>query len=990
MGWLNKSSSVKKKPSQQQQQQPLRKPFPTYHPDKAEVGPSPAARGALRPAAAPVPLASPQATRGVSRSLPAPKDTPTSSSPRAVRPERPKHGSSQSTQPDSWQTPIGQAEAEEDPVFLYHHPEAAAAPVERGDSLLIWPSQRHLANGGQKEAESASSEQEDGQGQAGRQQWVALEGKAQLKGDHTKGKATAEYSPYTGRRVQGGLAADGTMESTTAADRVAVTGTQPATTHPGSRPGSAGDGPEDSTADRQTPQAPSMQEGSPEASAGGISPGLGPSEDSPGLASSSIWLGDTAVVAAASESDSAEEQLELQEPRWALDVQEVSYDDPEKLPAVSASVNDIAREGEVAATGCDTRPADLPYPKAAAVDSEVLAERDVDFGKFPGIMAAGKSQAGGEEGGGEQEQGSVQAAAAAVPTSLSTEVAGKALANHSPPAVDPLQSRGECTTAIKALHEEGHAAEEEGHEEPVELLSMVPSNGTVDIFVAADPSASTEGKAPNSSPAAVAEEVSQVLAVDDPLAVALAAPTADHEGDPLPTAEGGGVETACDGIGDKEERLRPPGHMEQGAAAGKPVTHPAVQGAAVTARGAPNGGRTDAAQGPEVLAELDAQRACHAEQMRVEARARQELEEMLIRIEKHFKAEQAARRQADDLVRSLTEERDQALARLAEVQLGSRQQQQQREQLVLQQEAADGLRAAAQARPLEEQKAVLENHHARLHDLRAVLLGELQKAQAEVHRAEEEVLGAEERVHAAAVAAARLAERREELAATSLRLGQLGLRLQQEPGQEGSLPAYYPSQAGSAAPLRRSGLNETWGPAGGQEWGGRAEKLPQLGAGKGVAWLAESMDMTAAMPQAQQGGVLPPLHAIAGAGALHGMVSPNGYPADSLSILASSPEQQLLLQPPQQRPQQMPSQGANPYPGGSPSTKSGLGSRSQQHRSPPARAPALSPNRGGPPGQKQRLSRGAVDPKADRSCEAARDAARVAYMASKWRQGAAA
>ena len=37
----------------------------------------------------------------------------------------------------------------------------------------------------------------------------------------------------------------------------------------------------------------------------------------------------------------------------------------------------------------------------------------------------------------------------------------------------------------------------------------------------------------------------------------------------------------------------------------------------------------------------------------------------------------------------------------------------------------------------------LGEHHARLQDLRGVLLEELQKAQAEVHRAEEEVLGKE-------------------------------------------------------------------------------------------------------------------------------------------------------------------------------------------------------------------------------------------------------
>lgn len=39
----------------------------------------------------------------------------------------------------------------------------------------------------------------------------------------------------------------------------------------------------------------------------------------------------------------------------------------------------------------------------------------------------------------------------------------------------------------------------------------------------------------------------------------------------------------------------------------------------------------------DILAQLEAQRAKQAEQLKVEARARQELEEMLLRIERHFK-----------------------------------------------------------------------------------------------------------------------------------------------------------------------------------------------------------------------------------------------------------------------------------------------------------------------------------------------------------------
>lgn len=39
----------------------------------------------------------------------------------------------------------------------------------------------------------------------------------------------------------------------------------------------------------------------------------------------------------------------------------------------------------------------------------------------------------------------------------------------------------------------------------------------------------------------------------------------------------------------------------------------------------------------DILAQLEAQRVKQAEQLKVEARARQELEDMLLRIERHFK-----------------------------------------------------------------------------------------------------------------------------------------------------------------------------------------------------------------------------------------------------------------------------------------------------------------------------------------------------------------
>ena len=42
----------------------------------------------------------------------------------------------------------------------------------------------------------------------------------------------------------------------------------------------------------------------------------------------------------------------------------------------------------------------------------------------------------------------------------------------------------------------------------------------------------------------------------------------------------------------------------------------------------------------DILAQLEAQRAKQAEQLKVEARARQELEDMLLRSEHHFKVSQ--------------------------------------------------------------------------------------------------------------------------------------------------------------------------------------------------------------------------------------------------------------------------------------------------------------------------------------------------------------
>jgi hypothetical protein len=49
----------------------------------------------------------------------------------------------------------------------------------------------------------------------------------------------------------------------------------------------------------------------------------------------------------------------------------------------------------------------------------------------------------------------------------------------------------------------------------------------------------------------------------------------------------------------------------------------------------------------DILAQLEAQRVKQAEQLKVEARARQELEDMLLRIERHFKVSAVLERSVD-------------------------------------------------------------------------------------------------------------------------------------------------------------------------------------------------------------------------------------------------------------------------------------------------------------------------------------------------------
>ncbi|KAL0031026.1 hypothetical protein WJX79_010574 [Trebouxia sp. C0005] len=126
----------------------------------------------------------------------------------------------------------------------------------------------------------------------------------------------------------------------------------------------------------------------------------------------------------------------------------------------------------------------------------------------------------------------------------------------------------------------------------------------------------------------------------------------------------------------------------------------------------------------DILAQLEAQRLKQAEQLKVEARARQELEDMLLRIERHFKAEQAARRKAEEqLAQSMQSEASLKTQLEAEVKKRSKEQKQ-----------------------LAAQRDEVKSERAALDQMRAEFENELQQARGEMQRAQDALQGAEDQV----------------------------------------------------------------------------------------------------------------------------------------------------------------------------------------------------------------------------------------------------
>lgn len=126
----------------------------------------------------------------------------------------------------------------------------------------------------------------------------------------------------------------------------------------------------------------------------------------------------------------------------------------------------------------------------------------------------------------------------------------------------------------------------------------------------------------------------------------------------------------------------------------------------------------------DILAQLEAQRAKQAEQLKVEARARQELEDMLLRIERHFKAEQAARRKAEEELAKCVESEASLKSQLeAEVKKRSKEQKQ-----------------------LASQREEVKTERAALDQMRTEFENELQQARGEMQRAQDALQGAEDQV----------------------------------------------------------------------------------------------------------------------------------------------------------------------------------------------------------------------------------------------------
>ncbi|KAK9803017.1 hypothetical protein WJX72_000682 [[Myrmecia] bisecta] len=183
---------------------------------------------------------------------------------------------------------------------------------------------------------------------------------------------------------------------------------------------------------------------------------------------------------------------------------------------------------------------------------------------------------------------------------------------------------------------------------------------------------------------------------------------------------------------EEEEEESRPGPVSSAASPApddKAASHKAKAGAAASKKVAPKAGGKKAgkaANNDDILAELEAQRNKQAEQLKIEARARQELEDMLLRIERHFKAEQAARRKAEELLQQSIENEEALKAQLD----------------------AELKKSSKEARELSAERESLAKQREQLEAMRSEFESELQQARAEMQKAQEALQGAEDRVKA--------------------------------------------------------------------------------------------------------------------------------------------------------------------------------------------------------------------------------------------------
>ncbi|EFJ44809.1 hypothetical protein VOLCADRAFT_118633 [Volvox carteri f. nagariensis] len=132
---------------------------------------------------------------------------------------------------------------------------------------------------------------------------------------------------------------------------------------------------------------------------------------------------------------------------------------------------------------------------------------------------------------------------------------------------------------------------------------------------------------------------------------------------------------------------------------------------------------------------IAAERERFSQQLQMEVRAREELEDMILRIEKHFKAEQAARKKAEELLQAAISAELEAKNRLEDLMKRRKEEQ----------------------RQMEEERNGIKRERNALESMRQDFEAELQAARSEVGKAQEALAASEDRIRAAeAVDRARL------------------------------------------------------------------------------------------------------------------------------------------------------------------------------------------------------------------------------------------